>query len=318
MNGRYVCRREDPDAEYLHPRLDLVGRVRKVEGSSLSLSDSEGISEIGATVVFLGPREENLRDVIQLLCGRDAIRVLTKLDNLKRPISTSAGKYARINQTIESLRKHDIIIGGNVTIEIGSLLSSSSVNFPTSVSTSRPTLLFGPQGRKTGPYPDPGIVDHGPYMYMQHSRNNPLIAVICESRHRGRVEQFMNMLREGYPKDSWKTEKRPNPFPGGMVTKYRLAGMRIEYEECKNQTPKAYEDAVNRILERVPQTPDLAVIQISENFRNFHGDNNPYLVSQAHFMMSDVPTQGIQIEKIDRVDESLSYLLNTISLVMYS
>ena len=318
VEGKYVCSREDLDAEYLHPKLDLVGRVRKIEGSRLLLADTDGISEIDSDDAFLEPREENFGEVVQLLCGRNASRVLANLDNLRKPISTAAGKFAHIRKTIEGLRKHSVTIGGNVSIELDDLLSSAHPNYPPAISTSRPTFLFGPQGRKTSPYPDPGITNHGPYMYMQHSRNNPLIAVICESRHRGRVEQFMNMLREGFPKDSWKNTKRANPFPEGMVNKYRLAGMRIEYEECKNPTPKAYEEAVTRLLERVAQAPDLAIIQISESFRPLHGINNPYIVSKAQFMMSEVPTQGIQIEKIDEIDEGLSYLLNTISLAIYA
>jgi hypothetical protein len=316
--GRYVCRRQDVEREYLLPKLELLGRVSRVDGSRLLLTDTDGVDEIEADQALLEPRLENLNDVIRLLCGASASRALSSLESFRKPMSTATGKLARIRQTVKGLKRHSITIGNGVTVELGELLTPEDTRFPQQVVTQRPTLLFGPQGRKSGAQPDLCISKYGPYMYMQHERNKPLIAIVCESRYRGRVEQFMNLLRGGFPKDAWQNPSRNNPFPDGLIDKYRLSGMQIEYEECRSPTSKAYSEAVSRLLGRLTSTPDLAVVQIRESFQQLYGDENPYLVSKAAFMMADVPTQAIRIEKIDRITESLAYLINTISLAMYA
>lgn len=318
IDGRYVCRRHEPEKDYLRPRLELLGQVSGVEGARLLLTESEGVIKVEADGVLLEPRLEYLNDVIKLYYGSAATRLLSALDGFRKPISTATSKLARIRDTLAKLKKRPIVIANNVNVELGELLNLKDTRFPDKITTYRPTLLFGPQGRKHGSVPDKGITDHGPYMYMQHERNTPLLAVVCESRHRGRVEQFIRLLLDGFPDEMWHNQRRMNPFPEGLVSKFRLSKVRVEYEECKNPTAQAYKEAVNRLLRRLPSTPDLAIVQIRENFMQLYGNANPYLVSKAAFMMAGVPTQSVRIEKIDKPGGDIAYLLNTISLAIYA
>jgi hypothetical protein len=318
VNGRYVCRRQDTEHEYLLPRLELLGKVAGTSGTRLFLTDTDGIDEIESSQAFLEPRLENLYDVIRLYCGSNASKVLSALEGFRRPISTANGKLSRIRTTLLGLKRHSIVIADSVVIELDELLTPRDVKFPGRISTQRPTLLFGPQGRNFGTIPDQSLSLHGPYMYMQHERNSPLIAVVCESYYRGRMEQFMNLLRDGYPDEQWHNEKKKNPFSNGLIGKYRLSNVRIEYEEVQNSTPTVYKNAIGRLLERLSDTPDLAIVQIREHFQQLYGDDNPYLVSKAAFMMANVPTQSIKIEKIESFKDSIAYLLNTISLATYA
>jgi hypothetical protein len=317
--GRYVCTRTELESEYLHPKLNLLGRVSETKGSTLYLIDTEGVQQIESDNALLEPRQENLRDVLRLYYGNRAPKVLSELDKFRQPISTAPGKLSRIRSTLSQLGKQQIIIGKNVTVEFGDLLNEDDERFPQSITTKRPTLLFGPQGRKRGVYPDPSISTHGPYMYMQHERNDPLIAVVCEGRYRGRVEQFMQLLLNGFPNELWKNKRKGNPYSQGLIEKYRLSKTRLEFEECTGTSPEEYREAINRLLGRLqPAIPDLAFVQIRENFTQLFGSSNPYLVSKALFMMSGVPTQSIRIEKINTQSESIAYLLNTISLATYA
>ena len=316
--GRYVCRHEEANQEYLRPRLDLLGKVIRIEKDHLLLTDTEGTSKVKASEALLEPRLENLSDVIRLYYPRDGARVLSALDGFRRPISTANGKLARIRDTLTTLKKQSIVIAHDIVIELGDLLEPKDKRFPNNITTQRPTLLFGPQGRKRSEFPDPGIQRHGPYMYMQHERNEPLLAVICESSHRGKVEQFLGLLRDGFPDEMWPNQQKQNPFPEGLIGKYRLSRVRIEYEECRNPTPQAYKEATLKLLERLTEVPDLAFVQIRERFAQFYGNANPYFVSKATFMMAGIPIQAIRIENIEMPKKSLPYLLNNISLATYA
>ncbi len=318
INGRYVCRRQEFEKEYLRPRLDLLGRVSSVQGNLLLLTDTEGITEVKSDETFLEPRTEYLHEVIRLYYDSQATGLISALENFRKPINSSIGKLARIRETVAGLKKRSIIIGNNVTVQLEEMLESKDTRFPPKIATDRPTLLFGPHGRNRSPYPDAGITNHGPYMYMQHERNTPLIAVICEARYRGVVEQFMQMLRDGYPSEMWRDLGKENPYKQGLIGKFRLSGARIEYEECRTLISQSYKEAGRKLLNRLPETPDLAIVQIQESFMQLYGDLNPYYVTKAVFMMAGVPTQSVRIENINFSSNSHAYLLNNIALQSYA
>ncbi len=317
--GHYVCRRRDTEHVYLHPGLDNLGRVSSVEGSRLLLTDTDGITEAESNQVLLEPRLEYLHEVIRTLCGHKAPRVLSALQALRQPVSTPIGQLAQIRITLAGLRrkKEQLTIANGVKVELGEMLQEEDDRFPAEITTERPTLLFGPQGRNSGTVPDNGIKVWGPYMYMQNTRNTPLIAVICESQYRGQVEQFTKALCDGLPDELWKGVG-DNPYRGGLIGKFRTTRIRLEYEECSSQSSQDYKVAARKLLERLPETPDLALVQIRESFKNQRGDNNAYFVTKAALMSAGVPVQSVCIEKMDTSMYGTAYLLNNVALASYA
>jgi len=317
--GRYVCRRRAAEETYLYPRLDLLGRVCRVDGSRLSLTDSLDGNDFETAEVLLEPRLENLQATIEAFWGQRASAVFSELQSRRMPIASAAGKLTRIKETLAKLRnrKQPLTIANGVQVLFGEVLDDSAPQFPDQIATQRPTVLFGAQGRNVGQYPDMGIRSWGPYMYMQHTRNTPIIAVVCEARHRGTVEQFANALCEGFPDEAWKG-KGDNPYRGGLVGKFRLGRVRLEYEECDDTTPATYRAAARRLLSRLAEMPDLALVQTREAFRQAHGDENSYFVAKAAFMAAGVPVQAVQIEKMMYNDYQLPYLLNNVALATYA
>ena len=299
--------------------------VSRVEGNRLLLTDTEGVDEIDARDALLEPRLENLDAVIKILYGENANKILARVKQLRVPLTTATGKLAQIRQTLTGLKnKHKIVLGGEVEVSLGDLLVPGDPQFPTYVSTSRPGFLFGPQGRKPGSWPDQGIQKWGPFKYMQHTRNTPLIAVVCEASYRGRVEQFLNSLRDGFLDEtwekatSWRGDNKPNPFQGGLIGKFGLTQVSLKYEETKGPTAEEYRRAAERLLERLPNGADLAIVQTRESFKQLRGDTNPYLVSKAVFMEAGVPVQAICIENVEADDLSLPYILNNVALASYA
>jgi len=315
--GRYVCAHREAEYEYMRPQLDLLGCVSRVDQDILWLTDTEGVTHVTADQAYLEPRQENLYSLIELYFAEKAPDVIDALAGFRNPISTATGKLARIRETLKHLKGRDLCIGNGVKILLGELLTPQNDRFPDQVTTGRPPLLFGAQGLRRHTIPDVGITTYGPYFYMQHKRNSPHIGIICESRFQGRVEQFMKMLCDGFPSEHWKG-RRDNPFPDGLLGKYKLSRIHLEYELCENASVTAYRDAINRLLRRTTEPLDLAVVQTQQSFMNQYGDNNPYFVSKATFMTADVPVQCIQIKNIDNSSSGLAYLLNNLALAVYA
>jgi hypothetical protein len=316
--GRYVCRRKEFDHPYLHPGLELLGRVVDIRGKTLLLTDTESVSEIDAAEALLEPRLENLDDVIKLSYGSKATAVLSSLKNLRHPLATSMGKLERVRSTLGGLKKRKIVIGNGVEVIVSDFLNESNPKFPVKVATDRPTMLFGAQGRNTGLYPDLGISNHGPYIFMQHAKNSPVVGVVCETSLSGRVGQFLKSLESGFPDELWTNPRNENPFKGGLISKFRLTKIKYVYEECDSPSPENYKSAIRKLLQKLPQIPDLVIVQIREEFKQLRGDSNPYYVAKSELMKAGIPVQSICIEKIDSGAGQVPYILNNVALASYA
>jgi len=117
---------------------------------------------------------------------------------------------------------------------------------------------------------------------------------------------------------SRRRTNRPNPFEGGLLGKFRLTRVSVEYEEVQKPTANEYRRAAERLLNRAPTGIDLAFVQIQERFKELRGNQNPYLVSKAAFMEAGVPVQAVCIENIEANDSSLPYILNNVALASYA
>lgn len=326
IEGRYVCKRTGED-ELLLPRLETVGRVSQRQGQRLLLTDTAGVEAISTSEAFLEPRQENFEDVVRALYDGRSDRVLRRLSQLRSTYATALGKLDHLRQTLRGLKRHHLIEVGGATVAIGEFLTDEDEAFPVPISTSRPTCLFGPQGRKTNPYPDAGVQRFGPYQYMYHAKNTPLVVVVAEASKRGRVEQFVEALRSGFPEEEWeavtawqrqRSRSKPNPFPLGLIGKFRLSRVDFHVEEAADATAEAYRAAADRALLRLPRPPDLAIVQTQRRFRGLYGNANPYLVTKAAFMGAGVPVQAVTAEVIEASPQQQPYILNNVALASYA
>lgn len=323
--GRYVCQRPESSDDNVLGRLETLGRVVQASDGRLQLTDFSGDEYVDAEKVMLEPRHENLEAVVQHYYPRDAQAILNGLRRRRAPLSSANGKLAEIRKVHGGVAAHlDEISVAGMKIELGPLLQRGDPLFPQAILTDRPGFLFGAQGRETGAWPDAGVKRHGPYKYMQHERNEPVIAIICESRFRGRIDQLARTLRDGFVEDAWQDAMRgrtnvpENPFQGGLIGKLRLSRVQFAFEEASEPTPEAYQEAIRRLLARLPETPDLALVQIRSDFKKLRNERNPYFAAKAAFMTVGVPVQSIEAETADMQPSNLAYAVNNLALASYA
>ena len=319
VTERYAFQRRESASEYLKPGLIPLGRIERMSGSRLHLTDTLGPDEVEATDVLLEPNLVNLQDAVRALYKAKSSQILMELHRLRLPVASAHGKLSRVNNTVAMLRRRHLRIAGDVEIRLGDVLREGHNGFPARITTERPPLLFGPQGSNVGSIPNDGVRTWGPYLYMQHTRNEPMIGVICEAALRGRVEQFMESLCNGFPDTSWPKGNGENPFRGGLIGKYRLSKIRLEYEDVTGRLATDYKAAAQRLLQRLSdKAPDLVMIQTREGFKRLSGNADPYLVTKAELMKAGVPSQAISIEHMDAPPLQLPYLLDNVALASYA
>ena len=324
LAGRYVCRRKEVTDD-LVSKLETLGAIGKIADGQVFLTDASGPDVVNADEVLLEPRQENLEAVIELLYGSRASRVVAELRRSRANVVNADQKLSQIKELLASLRdKHEVRFAGDVVATFDDFLTQPEPAFLDAISTDAPTLLFGGQGRNVATLPDEGLRKWGPYEFMQHERNEPLIAVICEPQHRGRVEQFVQLLTSGFPEEVWQTqmaEKRaswPNPYQGGLIGKFRLSRVFAEYEETAGPSAEDYERAITKLLNRLPGSPALALVQSREATKQLYGAQNPYFVSKAAFMTAGIPVQAVTIEKMERAIADNALILNNVAVATYA
>ena len=326
FHGRWVCCRVEPD-DGMRSRLQALGRVVAIEGKTLVLADPSGPDRVQADDALLEPRQEYIDALVEHTYGNAASRILAGLAQRRQDYWSGAKKLQHIREALAGVRakfEKDLGLPGGPSIQIGELLSDADALFPDEIETMRPTFLFGAQGSQTGRFPDGGVNAFGPYKYMQHPRNAPLIAVVCEASQRGRVDQLARALRDGFPDDVWREvvgvqhNTKDNPFQGGLVGKFRLARVSFEFEEAADASATSYEKAIARLLDRPAKTPDLALVQTRRAHLDLPGAQNPYLIAKAAFMTAGVPVQGVHLETIEDEESGLAYTLNGLALQIYA
>src|SRR5690606_20170909 len=71
----------------------------------------------------------------------------------------------------------------------------------------------------------------------------------------------------------------------------------------------------DKIIGSLDYKPDLALIEIPDDFKALKDTHNPYYLLKARLMSKEIPVQFITRQKVDRNDE---YILNSIALQMYA
>jgi len=320
--GGYVGLHGDADGDVSASRLRLLGRVSRIEGETLLLDDvreDAASDRVAAAGVFLEPRRETLETVVRWLYPAVAGEALEKLRCIRAPYLSGERKLEKIQHTLKELNR-SLERGGNRSLSLtladglsarfAPLLNQSSPRFPHTIETSRPGMLFGPSGHDQATQPDQGIKQYGPFQYTHNPVNDPVIVVLCVKQTRGRMDQFAKLLRDGLDEDGGR-------FSGGLVGKFRLTNARFQFAEISGDSADEYAAASQRILDELPQTPALALVQVREAHKQRASSQNPYFVAKARFMRAGVPVQAVRLETIE-ANRGRAYSLNNLALAAYA
>ena len=323
--GRYVVMEEEvePVKSIIEPqyRRRLMGKIEKIDGNTLKLTDFRDKEKIDATVCYLEPRLENIYHCIASLYPNKYEEILNKKQMEIFRVTGAKYQVERLRKLIEWLKKSGPIkCSSDLSFTISKQLHSASEgrdagNFRM---LSNPTCILRPGGSITVNWPvDRHLEDKGPFDAESFPKKTPRIAVIFPHRFKGEVEVFMRQFRDGITENR-RYDKRFVPYSQGFIRKYRLTSCDIDLYplEGNSDDAPAYREKCLEVLSK--DTPcDLAIAVIKEGFHKLRGENNPYLVVKSIFMSQGLPVQEIEIETIQE-HRGRTYILNNISIACYA
>jgi len=320
LRGKYV-QHEIPryDPRTRSPR-KLVGRVLDLTDDFLILDDHlEGIDRIELENAFLEPRMENVVSCLRSLFGQKADLYIKDLRKRKAGVYSGEGKIARLSEFGKYLSSVELEIVPGLRVKPLGMLSQngSGLKFPKIAKVPKTTYIFDASGTKADTWHDRGLDNYGPYDHSVFSPTQPVIAVLCEPRFKGRVEEFLRQFRDGISLSG----KGRNPYSKGFLRKYLIDDLSFRFVEAKADTASAYKEAAIRAIENAVTEGvniDLAFVQIQERHHQLIGNDNPYFVTKALFLSKGIPDQAVEIETMMSNQYQLGYVLNNIGLATYA
>lgn len=325
LESRYVQVRRDDKDPRLAPRSQLVGRVLRVGSGVLSLEDNlEGYETVPTAEAYLEPRRENFAGCLQHLFPEVAEEILNSLEAQAATMRSGPERLRRILSILEHLRGADLQLAPGVRLGLGKLFRRDPSNkwFPRREVIRKPVLVFDPAGSRTDVWNERGIDKHGPYDQRFFSPKIPRIAVVCQAEAQGQVEQFLHKFLEGLPRVlTGRGDKARAPYAKGFIRRYALERVVVEVFPVRDGRAESYLAASRRAIEKAAeerQEWNLAFVQIREDFHQYTGDANPYLVTKSLFMRHQVPVQEVTLEKMRSPNADLVFIMNDISIATYA
>ena len=226
-------------------------------------------------------------------------------------------RFSRVQRVAEWLARQTFELVPGHPFKLGALLADGVTPFPRTGQAQGPAFVFDPAGTKTDRYNSRGLDAYGPYTAQTFTPTTPRVAVVCQRRLKGEVEQFLHKLLYGIPDHTG----RRSVFARGLIDTYRLDGWKLDFFLASDASASAYHRAAQEALSAASEGAfrwNLALVQSFEDTHTLRGEENPYLVTKAAFLALQVPTQEFEIETARSSEYALRYTLSNMALQCYA
>lgn len=296
-----------------------LGRIVGVEGSNLKLDGStDGILSWPLDDACIRSDRESFDRCLLVAYPKDGVALSEKLRIQMTTVRTGPEKMRRLTGLIDYLGKNPIDLLPGVIFKLGPLLESGKTSqFPPIRLAPAPRFVFDPSGNKTDSSKPRGLDNFGAYTAQTFTPTQPNVCVICETRLKGEVEQFLHKFFNGITPG---TGKYP-PFKKGLMRGYGLEKINPRFFLAESDKASAYRTAAQKALEFQAEGDlkwDLAIVQTSAASHDFNGDDNAYLVTKAAFLGQQIPVQEFEAETMRYQAAQLEYTLSNMALATYA
>jgi hypothetical protein len=291
---------------------EFIGIIKAVNESTASVETNSGLQEIALESLSLRRTKANMQEYLAYATSlQESDKIFKHIEQLKVEILNPKNEREEIKRTAKLLALEKNENGGFssvlyqnkdgfcFTIDPNPYTPSNSFELKT------PTFIFDPAATKTNSRsPDFGLNDFGPYDSLNFDVKSPFVLAICAKENRGYFTQFLANLTDGLPQSTW--------FKKGLKKKYDLLDVTFNVVEISSYDFSEYQKAININGDK---KPDLAIIEIPEEFRKLEDSQNPYFKLKAKLLTLGIPIQFVTSRKIKNHDENI---LNAMSLQIYA
>jgi hypothetical protein len=291
----------------LAPNEDYIGILQSFEGDHGMVLTNEGLQKYSLDNLLLKKSHFNIASYLSHATSEESsARILNQVKNKRRENLDAKSLYSeivKIGRALFSDKRIPILFhnrdGFCFRVDEDPLDVKNTIDLRT------PTFIFDPAATKTrNDYPDLGLINYGPYDSISFDIKSPKVLAICSGSLRGQFSKFLSNLRDGLPSSKY--------FQKGFQKKYDLQEVNFDIREIANY---GNEDYLSIIRGYEEAKPDLAIIEIPENFRRLDTRSNPYYNIKAKFLSLEIPVQFITTGLVKNHNE---YQLNSIALQIYA
>jgi hypothetical protein len=235
VEGYYVGRQFPSSDPRIQPRFRLAGRVERVDGGRLLLSDHRP-DETGIEAADAHIEAAAFEPLIRHAFGGTAA-ALQRLDGMLGTFCTGPSRLDRLRAICGYFCNRRLEVVPGVTCHATAYLSQTDkARFPRIDKPQPVVYVFDPSGSKTDTWHDRGMDNFGPYSAPTFTPTRPRICVVCQRDHKGRIEQFVRKFLRGVTSPGSKR----TPFAKGFVRKYALEDATTDFYEADGASAVAY------------------------------------------------------------------------------
>lgn len=299
----------------------LIGKIIEFNETSAKVKKGNDITEYSLEQIFLENSYENRDLLIPLLLGKsNAKKAFDFLQYSSGRRKGALNQFAEINylESVFGNNKFKFKNELDFKFRIGQHISFSSPLWK-KIKLNKPVFIFNPHGNQKDTWHDQGLRTYGPYSKnnLTIKENKPNIVVIGREKSQGDITKFIGKFRDGIPHVKTLGYSPYQPFGQGFVTKYHLAGINLTYYWVENQSIRAFDKVIRKIIEENSNI-NLAIIESCEFYKQMEDSKNPYFFTKSKFLSHGIPSQEVLYENMILPDKNLVYLLNNISLAVYA
>lgn len=293
----------------LAPNEEFIGVIKSIQSSEAIVETNEGDQIIALSELLLRKTKYNIKEYLTFKLGEQ------KTTQIFNHISGKSNTY--LDPKIERKEVHSI--GQLLSIDSkdkSPVLYLNKDSFCYTISNTPfvpknafnlgvPTFIFDPAGNRTDPsVPDRGLNNFGPYDGLTFDIKSPNVLAICIKENRGSFSTFLANLFDGLPNSDW--------YKKGFIKKYDLSEINLNIQEVANYNFLEFTKIISSISDK---RPNLAIIEIPDEFRNLPDSENPYYKLKAKLLSLEIPVQFILARNVKNHGDSL---LNAIGLQIYA
>lgn len=291
----------------LTPNEDFVGVLQSIMGASAIVYTSDGEKSYPLQELFIRKTKRNIEAYLNFATSQQKCnQILAAVSKERIQKQDPVNQFSDINRIAKHLfsDRNNLVLFQN---KDGFCFRVDTVplNVQNSMNLQTPTFIYDHAGTKTNTKnADQGLSYFGPYDSSTFDIKKPNVLSICHKSNRGSFTRFLHDLKDGLPNSSW--------FKKGLLKKYELQDINFHIQEISNYQ---IQDYLNSISDFDGNRPDLAIIEIPDNFKTLSDIHNPYYKIKAKLLSLEIPVQFIRSTTLSNYTE---YILNPLALQIYA
>jgi hypothetical protein len=313
LAGLYVVRRAPEKGQRR-----LVGRISKIAGESVYLSESTDADTIETDAVKLEGSKENVARCLTTLLGPSRYKsLMNALDDEQAAYRLGPDFDGVVGKMGTHLAKTPLAVAQGVQARVAERIILKNDDTGHSVYVTPPVdYVFDRTGTKSNTFSWPGLTQYGPYDRATFTNKSPKLLVVFPAATQGKVEAFLRAFRDGLGGSFFGFQKGFRDLFGLVRIDFVMCPVAVSTPD-RATAEASYRQAIETKLSSGEEVHG-AIIVLYDEHAFLKGLQNPYIRTKALLLTLGIPTQEVRMGTVGQPPASLQYTLQNFSVSVYA